>query len=257
MKPPQLEEAIGYFRTAVALRPQSPGVYVNLGTTLANKGDIEEALAAFQHAVRLKPDYAAAHSNIAYCFTCLGQPDQAMKECHEALRLKPDFPCALVNLADALLNKGRPADAIAALDQAFRLDPEFAAAGSQLALVLATSSDPKFRDAKRAVKLAQQAVRRRPNASNWQILGIAQYRASDWKAAIAALNKSMEFQRGGDAGQWLLLAMAHWQLGKKDEARHWYDKAVAWMEKNNPKDEELIRFRAEAEALFEMKESKK
>jgi serine/threonine protein kinase/tetratricopeptide (TPR) repeat protein len=159
LKPPRLEEAIGYFRTALALRPQSPGVYVNLGTALGNKGEIEEALDAFQHAVRLKPDYAVAHSDLAYCFTNLGQPDQGIKECEEALRLKPDFPCALVNLADALLTKGRPADAIAALDEALRLDPEFAAARSQLALVLATSPDPKFRDPKRAVELAEQAVR--------------------------------------------------------------------------------------------------
>jgi serine/threonine protein kinase/tetratricopeptide (TPR) repeat protein len=257
LKPPQVEEAIGYFRTAVALRPQSPGVYVNLGVALAKKGEIEEALAAFQHAVRLKPDYAQAHCNIGYCFTWLGQPDQAITECHEALRLKPDFPCALVTLADALFNKGRPADAIAALDQALRLDPEFAAAESNLAFVLATSPDPKFRDAKRAVKLAQQAVRRRPNANNWGILGTAQYRAGDWNAAIAALKKSMELHARVDEEECLVLAMAHWQLGKKVEARQWYDKGVAWMEKNNSKSEQTIRLRAEAEALLAMKENKK
>ena len=44
--------------------------------------------------------------------------------------------------------------------------------------------------------------------------------------------------------------MSHWQLGKKDEARQWYDKAVEWMEKNKPDDEELKRFRAEAEELL-------
>jgi hypothetical protein len=46
------------------------------------------------------------------------------------------------------------------------------------------------------------------------------------------------------------LAMAHWQLGEKDEARKYYDKAVAWMDKNKPDDEELRRFRAEAAALL-------
>ena len=43
--------------------------------------------------------------------------------------------------------------------------------------------------------------------------------------------------------------MAHWQLGHKDEARQWYDKAVEWM-KNNPADDELTRFRAEADELL-------
>ena len=44
--------------------------------------------------------------------------------------------------------------------------------------------------------------------------------------------------------------MAHWQLGHKDEARTWYDKAVEWMDKNQPKNEELLRFRDEAAKLL-------
>jgi hypothetical protein len=46
------------------------------------------------------------------------------------------------------------------------------------------------------------------------------------------------------------LAMAHWQLGETEEARRWYDRAVAWMDKNLTQDDELKRFRAEAEALM-------
>jgi hypothetical protein len=44
--------------------------------------------------------------------------------------------------------------------------------------------------------------------------------------------------------------MAQWQFGMKDEARRYYDKAVQWMESKNPRDEALIRFRAEAAALL-------
>ena len=35
-----------------------------------------------------------------------------------------------------------------------------------------------------------------------------------------------------------------------EQARNWYDKAVAWMVKNQPQDEELRRFRVEAEELL-------
>ena len=49
------------------------------------------------------------------------------------------------------------------------------------------------------------------------------------------------------------LAMAHWQLGNEAEARKWYAQAVEWMEKNKPHDEELLRFRAEAEQLLKVK----
>ena len=40
------------------------------------------------------------------------------------------------------------------------------------------------------------------------------------------------------------------QAWHKEEARKWYDRAVEWMEKNQPADEELKRFRAEAEELL-------
>ena len=65
---------------------------------------------------------------------------------------------------------------------------------------------------------------------------MAHYRAGDWKAAIAALDKSMQLRKGGDSFDWFFLAMAHWQLGNKDEARKWYDQAVEWMEKNQPNE---------------------
>jgi tetratricopeptide (TPR) repeat protein len=88
---------------------------------------------------------------------------------------------------------------------------------------------------------------------SWNTLGVALYRAGDWKAAIEALNKSMELRNGGDSSDWFFLALAHWQLGKQEEARKWYEKAVEWMEKNQPEDQELRRFRNEAEDALGMK----
>src|SRR5262249_33057360 len=87
-------------------------------------------------------------------------------------------------------------------------------------------------------------------------LGVAQYRRGNWAAAIEALTKSMELyaatpeEERWEAASTYFLAMAHWQLGHRDEARPWYDRAVRWMEKYKPHDEELHRFRAEAKALL-------
>jgi hypothetical protein len=52
---------------------------------------------------------------------------------------------------------------------------------------------------------------------------------------------------------WFFLAIARWQLGYKDEARRWYDKTVAWMEKNRPQDKEFLQFRGEAAKLLGIK----
>jgi hypothetical protein len=62
----------------------------------------------------------------------------------------------------------------------------------------------------------------------------------------------MELRNGGDTFDWFFLAMEHWRLGHVKEARAWYDKAVEWMDKNRPQDEELGSFRAAAEELMEI-----
>ncbi len=72
---------------------------------------------------------------------------------------------------------------------------------------------------------------------------------------MSALEKSMELGKGGNSFDWFFLAMAHWQLGDKKQARQWYDKAVTWMDKHKPfGEEELTRFRAEAAALLGVKD---
>jgi uncharacterized protein HemY len=84
----------------------------------------------------------------------------------------------------------------------------------------------------------------------WNTLGVAQYRKGDWKAAVEALMKSAQLRNGGDSFDFFFLAMAHWELNEEEEARAWYDRAVAWMDRNAPQNEELQRFRAEAATLL-------
>lgn len=43
---------------------------------------------------------------------------------------------------------------------------------------------------------------------------------------------------------------------RKKEARKWYDRAVEWKDENQPKTDELLRFRAEAADLLELNEKK-
>ena len=169
----------------------------------------------------------------------------------EALRLKPDLFNAAGGLGQALVKKGLWNEAIASFERAIRLRKDCVDTHNELAWLLATCPDAKVRDPSRAVQLAEQTVKLAPKQGGfWNTLGVAQYRAGDWKSAAEALNKSMELQNGGDSNDFFFLAMAHWQLGNKVEARQWYDRAVAWMEKNRPKDEELRRFRAEAAELL-------
>ena len=91
---------------------------------------------------------------------------------------------------------------------------------------------------------------------HWNTLGVARYRVGDWKESINALTQSNELLKGDMFSfNAFILAMAHWQLGEQDQARQDYQQAVDWMDKNQPKNEELGRFRAEAAELLGIPEN--
>jgi Flp pilus assembly protein TadD len=105
--------------------------------------------------------------------------------------------------------------------------------------------------AKRAVELAPQ------QSSYWNTLGVAHYRAGNWKEVIEKLEKAEALAPGRYfAGNAFFLSMAHWQLGDKEKARRSYTQAVSWMEKSGPDDEELRRFRSEAAELMQVQDEK-
>ena len=139
-------------------------------------------------------------------------------------------------------------DVLAQRRKADRPQSDVPSARNEFAWVLATKV-PKVRDpavavgmARRAVEMARKAVELAPKRGDyWNTLGVALYRTGDRKAAIEALEKSESLSPGQHvAFNAFFLAMACWQVGQEDEARTWYDKAVAWMEKHGPKDKELL-----------------
>jgi serine/threonine protein kinase/Flp pilus assembly protein TadD len=168
--------------------------------------------------------------------------DEAIAAAREVVRLKPNDHMAHYNLGVALRSQDKLDEAAAAFRTAVELEPKNVAALNSwawclnsLAWALATDAVPARRDPDRALRLAKEAVELKPEEGNyWNTLGAAHFRAGDWKAAIAAFEKSMDLRKGGDSSDWFFLAMAHQQLGQKHMAGAWYDRAVQWMDKNQP-----------------------
>jgi len=130
------------------------------------------------------------------------------------------------------------------------LDPDSGEASNHLAWALSSVPGDPWYNPTEALAFARKAVELQPGA--WPFLntlGVAAYRAKDWKTATEALQKSVTFT-GGEAHDLFFLAMIHWQQGNKQLAQTCYDRADAWTEKNGPNDQELLRFRAEAAAVL-------
>jgi tetratricopeptide (TPR) repeat protein len=141
--------------------------------------------------------------------------------------------------------------AIAHYRAAIELSPNYVPSLKNLAWILSTAPDPQNRNPHEAVLLAEHAVRLTPTSADTRsILGVSRYRAGDYRAAITDLGKAEELGHRQDFGvNAVFIAMARWQLGERDEARRWYEKAVEWM-KTKPNDDELRRFRSEAAVLL-------
>jgi tetratricopeptide (TPR) repeat protein len=221
--------------------------------------------AAYKQAIRDTPGSAEAHHRLGrFLLRSKGETDAAISHLREAIRLDPSLIEAHFNLGVAMQGKGVWREAAESFQKVVQLQPSYRNARDAVeyslntgAWELATNPDPALRDGKLAVELAKKAVNlKKSNGIYWQTLAWAQYRAGDWKEAVAAMEKVKQLGSAGDSIEWFLLAMAHWQLGKKVEARKWYDQAVTWMDKNAPKNEELRRFRAEAEELMKIEPKK-
>lgn len=252
------DEVLRFYQAALAGRPQSERMHVMVANTLLSMGRSEEALAAFSRVIELKADKPNGWHGRGVAYANLSQWDKALADFSKAVELNPRFVSARVNRGNIYGRLSRFTEAQADYRNVLEVAPASAVAHNNLAWLLATCPDSKFRDPGQAVKLAKKAVALTPNQGGyWNTLGVAQFRSGEWKAATDALHKSVELGKGGDANDWYFLAMAHWRLGEKDEARKWFDRADAWMDKkqnamtmNRHEWDESTRFRAEAAELI-------
>jgi serine/threonine-protein kinase len=132
LRPPRLEEAIRYYSVAVALRPQSPGARLTLGTALHNKGKVAEAIAYYHRAIAIAPKFASAHSNLGVALQGKGKVDEAIECYHRAIALDPRYANAHINLGKALKAKGKVDEAIACFHRAIAIAPKLAPAHNSL-----------------------------------------------------------------------------------------------------------------------------
>jgi tetratricopeptide (TPR) repeat protein len=224
---------------------------------------------------------AADYASLGDCLLAMGRTQEAEEMLRRNLvtrqKLVADFPKTLANpsnlawsfyaLGLLLQDTDRPQEAAEAFRDAKKhfeeAVPKAPGGGPSsspahgLAWFLVDCPATQFRDPARAVELSKHALQFAPQSGRfWFTLGMAQYRASQPKAAIASFQRSMELSAGGDSRHWFFLGMAHWQLGNKVDAHKWHEQAVKGMETNKFNNDELRRFRAEASQLLELKEKK-
>jgi tetratricopeptide (TPR) repeat protein len=214
----------------------------------------DEVFRAYAQMIERHPTDVELYLQRARVYELLTHWQEAAADYSQAIKLAPDRWDLLVFRGRAYLRTGQREKAAEDYLKASESDPN---RGNSLARELATFPEYSSLHPSLAVDLVKRAMQQAPEQTGyWSTLGMAHYRAGNWEESLAALQKSVELRKPGGASEWFFLAMAHWQLGNKAEARTWYDRAVEWMDKNEPGNEILHRFRAEASKLLELNKKK-
>ena len=253
----QLDNAITCYRHAIELDPNSAPAHNSLGLVLRDQHQLDGAIASFRSAIQLDPQYAMAHNNLAVTLAGQGKLDQAMDSWRQAVVCfrqanELDPPLALVhfNLGIAFESQGKFDEAIADYRQAIAINPKNASAFNNLAWLLATANESRFRNPVEAVQLARTAVQLDPiDWGNWDTLSVAAYRAGDWETSLDARQEKLQRHPIATDDR-LFLAMIHWHLGDHAAARQSYNEAITEIANGKTASESLSSLRQEAEQLL-------
>jgi Flp pilus assembly protein TadD len=107
----EIEEAEKHLSRAVALRPQFPEAWSDLGQAREKLGNDAGALTALQQAVRVDPNGAVALTRLGSLYLQLGKAADAIPHLERAARLSPDNQTTLNSLQLALRAAGNTARA--------------------------------------------------------------------------------------------------------------------------------------------------
>jgi tetratricopeptide (TPR) repeat protein len=214
--------AIDLIHQAIALRPNSPAYYSNLGWALTHSGRLNDALACYQKLAALQPTNAAALDQLGRLLLHFGQFDEAIVACTAAVRLRPDIAQYHLNLATGYSHKNRYDLAVFAYREATRLEPTNAKYWHDLGVGLAESGHRE-----ESIAVFDKTIELNP-ASVWgySSKGITLARLGRPEEAMACMRRAIEIDPKLPAAYNNLGSVLQ-EEGRWDEALEQYSKAVA------------------------------
>jgi tetratricopeptide (TPR) repeat protein len=116
-----------------------------------------DAIRDIQHLIDADPENPAWRLQLAHYYVGDQRPSKAIAVLTEVVERNPENSAAYRARGDALLNIGRHADAIADYETSLQIEANDSHVLNNLAWVLATSTEDKIRNGKRAIELATKA----------------------------------------------------------------------------------------------------
>ena len=137
--------------------PKNAGPHNNLGISYIRSKRFDLAETSFREALRIKPDYGKANANLGTLLAQKGEITEAISHFQQAISSNPQDKKSLSNLSKLLLKQERWAEAQATFEKALLTDPNSPEIHLQLGFVLA-----KQRQLSQAATYFEKALKLRP-----------------------------------------------------------------------------------------------
>jgi Flp pilus assembly protein TadD len=215
----KVEEAVGHFRKALDLR--NAKVHYNLGVALRAQGQVEEAVGHFRKALDLDPRHADAHYNLGLALRDQGQVEGAIRHYRKALDLEPRHVNAHIGLGRAMHEQGKVDEAVGHIRKALDLDPRHVNAHIGLGVALRAQGQVE-----EGVGHYRKAIEFDPrNAKAHYNLGVALYEQGKVDEAVGHFRKALDLDPR-NAGAHSNLGVALRAQGQAEEAVGHFRKAL-------------------------------
>ncbi len=147
-------------------------------------GRLDDALEDVSACLHLNASFAPAYSLRAGIHARKRLLQEALYDIDRALSISPEKPDYLHNRAVIMTGLERYRDAIRDYQKAIELDPMSGGSYSNLAWLLVTARDPRYRDCRKAIYLAQKALEIGKNAAWMDTLAAAYAECGAFKEAV-------------------------------------------------------------------------
>ena len=212
------EEALEDFNRAIGLNRNYANTWYNRGEIRYERGDYEGAADDYTQAIRLAPQDPAAYNSRGHAYYRLNRIPEAMRDYDRAVQLDPQNGAILTNRGDAHAHQGNYAAAARDFREAIRVSPQLGRAYQSAAWLMATSPDPRFRNAQLGLDAAQRAIQLDGDEDFRYLdtLAAAYANAGQYEQAIETQTKAIEVMKDAEegSGEALIERLALYQASK-------------------------------------------
>jgi tetratricopeptide (TPR) repeat protein len=205
--------------------PDDPDALLLLAAVSQAKGRVGDSLAPLQRASELAPDHPAMYPMLGDALMAQKRDEEAVAAYRQALRVEPWNPADHANLGLLLARVGQTEEALAQYRLAIDVYPGQPDWLADVAWILATQEDPRFRDPEEALRLAEEACRRSQDRSAAPLQSLAAAQAACGRYGEARDTAVRAAQAAADTGMSDLVRPLLEQLQCYEKGKPFYARA--------------------------------